>query len=70
MNTGESRKKGIALTAILALAAMKPANRTELAVAGGIVLIAIVGILAFTYLERGKRNETENHIESDPANLI
>ena len=54
-NAGESRKKGIAITAILALAAMKPSNKTELSIAGGITLIAIVAILVQAYLDKEKK---------------
>ena len=54
----ESRKKGIAMTAVLALAAMKPTNRTELAIAGFITLIAIVAISWQWNLDKEKKNET------------
>jgi hypothetical protein len=52
---GESRKKGIAVTAVLALAAMKPTNRTELAIAGCITVISIIAIICFAYLEKEKK---------------
>ena len=54
--TQESRKKGIAITAILALAAMKPTNKTELAIAGGITVIALAALVAQTILDRQKNN--------------
>ena len=55
----ESRKKGIAMTAVLALAAMKPTNRTELAIAGFITLIAIVAISWQWNLDKEKKNENK-----------
>lgn len=62
----ESKKKGLAVTAIVALTAMKPASRTELVVVGGVVLIALVGILVQAYLDRGKKNETETTTNNVP----
>lgn len=63
---GESRKKGIALTAILALAALKPANYIELGVAGGIVLIAIYAINRQANIDKEKNNVKENVTKSVP----
>ena len=50
----ESRKKGIALTAITALVAFKPTTYIELAVAGCVLIIAIYAINRQSTLDKGK----------------
>ena len=66
MNNGESRKKGIAVTSILALAAMKPSNKTELAIAGFITVIAVIAIGAQAYLDKEKKDEEKTDTEPVP----
>ena len=48
---GDSKKKGLAITAITALAALHTPE-TTIYVIGGIVLIAIAGMGLFAWLEK------------------
>ena len=54
--TQESRKKGIAITAILALAAMQPKSKIELMIGGFITAIAIVAIGVQTFIDYKKNS--------------
>ena len=56
MEKGESRKKGIAITAVVAIAALKPTNYMELSVVVGIVLIALYAINRQANIDKGEKN--------------
>ena len=64
----ESRKKGVAITAILALAAMKPTNNPELIVAGAIAAIAIVAICVQGLLDTQKKEKITTKPEGEQKN--
>lgn len=51
----ESKKKGIAVTGIIALAALKPTSKTELVIAACITVIVIVAISWQGFLDRAKK---------------
>ena len=55
----ESKKKGIALTAMGLLVAYKPTTYIELAVAGAVLIIAIYAINRQAVIDKGDKNETK-----------
>ncbi len=61
---GDSKKKGLAVTAITALAAMSSITKPEYIVAG-IVLIAITGMGLFAWLEKKPKIDVDNNDKPD-----
>ncbi|KKN78869.1 hypothetical protein LCGC14_0346410 [marine sediment metagenome] len=58
--TVESRKKGIAITAITALVAYRPETYIELAVCGCVLIIAVYAINRQWNIDNGEKNEENN----------
>ena len=67
----ESKKKGIALTAMGLLVAYKPTTYIELAVAGCVLIIALYAINRQAVIDNGGKNEDETDTGTaiDPTNL-
>ena len=56
MEKGESRTKGIALTAIVAIAALNPLTYFDLSMVAGIVLVALYAIKRQAKIDEGEKN--------------
>lgn len=62
---GDSRKKGIAVTAITAIVALKPQTYMDLAVVAGVVIIAVYGMHLFAWLEKKPKIDVDNNGKPD-----